>query len=150
MKILKTEFRKNGLDYTLLKRTDKIALFQLGPETAPDGFEVCRIYIMRPHKAFGVDFEESEIISTNDQFLSDGSGAFRNLDNALKHFDKLSANLVRKEYVEPESSSDTELIAEYQPVGDNALQRQRTVSRTGSFEWGSGIIYSKLFKGLII
>ena len=53
MKILKTEFCKNGLDYTLLKRTDKIALFQLGHLPDPDGYEVCRIYIMRPHKAFG-------------------------------------------------------------------------------------------------
>jgi hypothetical protein len=26
MKLLKTEFRKNGLDYTLIKRTDKIDL----------------------------------------------------------------------------------------------------------------------------
>jgi hypothetical protein len=30
MKLLNSEFRKNGLYYTLLKRTDKIALFQLG------------------------------------------------------------------------------------------------------------------------
>ena len=51
MKILKTKFRKNGLDYTLLIRTDKITLFQLGPLSDPDGYEVCRIYIMRPHKA---------------------------------------------------------------------------------------------------
>ena len=39
----------------------------------------------------------------------------------MKHYDKLSAKLVRQEYVEPESSSDTELIAEYQGLGDNAL-----------------------------
>ena len=70
MRTLKTQFRKNGLDYTLLKRTNKIALFQLGPSSLPDGYEVCRIYIMRPHKAFGVDFEESEIISSNDQFCN--------------------------------------------------------------------------------
>jgi hypothetical protein len=119
MKILKTEFRKNGLDYALLKRTDKVALFQLGLSSDPDGYEVCRIYIMRKHKAFGVDFEESEIITNNDQFLSDGSGAFRSLDNALKHFDKLSNKLVRKEYVRASKASDTELIVEYQPVGDN-------------------------------
>jgi len=81
MKKLKTQFRKNGLDYTLLKRTDKVALFQLGLSPDPDGYEVCRIYIMRPHKAFGVDFEESEIITSNDQFLTDGSGAFRSLDS---------------------------------------------------------------------
>ena len=40
MKILKTEFLKNGLDYTLLKRTDKIALFQLVLSSDPDGYEV--------------------------------------------------------------------------------------------------------------
>jgi hypothetical protein len=116
MKILKTQFRKNGLDYTLLKRNDKIALFQLGPSSAPDGYEVCRIYVMRPHKAFGVDFEESEIISSNDQFLFDGSGSFRYLNNALKHFDKFSQKLVRKEYIEPISHPDTELIVECQAV----------------------------------
>jgi hypothetical protein len=112
MKILKTQFRKNGLNYTLLKRNDKIALFQLGLSSYSDGYEVCRIYIMRPHKAFGVDFEESEIISSNDQFLTDGSGSFRSLDNALKHFDNLSEKLVRQDYVVPENGSGTESILE--------------------------------------
>ena len=121
MKTLKTEFRKNGLDYTLIKRTDKIALFQLGFLPDPDGYEVCRIYIMRPHKAFGVDFEESEVISTNDQFFTDGSGAFRSLDNALKHYDKLLKKILRHVTVESKNPSDTELIVECQPVGDNAL-----------------------------
>jgi hypothetical protein len=65
---------------------------------------------MRPHKAFGVDFEESEIITSNDQFHADGSGAFRSLENALKHFDKLSGKFVRQEYVDDLSPSDTELI----------------------------------------
>jgi hypothetical protein len=120
MKILKTQFRKNGLDYTLLKRTDKVALSQLGHLPDPDGYEVCRIYIMRPHKAFGIDFEESEIITSNDQFITDGSGAFKHLDNALKHFDKLSNKLVRHDNVDDLSTSDTELIAECQAVGDNA------------------------------
>ena len=110
MKILKTQFRKNGLDYTLLKRTDKIALFQLGHLPDPDGYEVCRIYIMRQHRAFGIDFEESEIITSNDQFLTDGSGAFRSLDNALKHFDKQSNKLVRHDNVNDLSTCDTELI----------------------------------------
>jgi len=120
MKILKTHFSKNGLEYTLLKRNDKIALFQLGISSeCPDGYEVSRIYIMRPHKAFGVDFEEAEIISSNDQFLFDGSGAFRNLDNALKHFDKLTNKLVHHLTVESKSPSDTELTVECQPVGDN-------------------------------
>ena len=121
MKILKTQFKKNGLDYKLLKRTDKIALFQIGHTSYPDGYEVCRIYIMRPHKAFGVDFAESEVISSNDQFLTDGSGSFRNLENALKHYDKLTVKLVRQEYVVSENDSDTELILECQAIGVNAL-----------------------------
>ena len=121
MKTLKEHFRKNGLNYTLLKRTDKIALFQLGHLPDPDGYEVCRIYTMRPHKAFGVDFEESEKISSNDQFMTDGSGSFRTLDGALRHFDKLTAHFVRPVNVLSESPSDSELIPEYQAVGDNAL-----------------------------
>lgn len=120
MKILKTEFRKNGLEYTLMQRNNKVALFQLGQMGYPDGYEDSRIYIIRPHKAFGVDFEESEIISSNDQFLFDGSGAFRSLDNALRHFDKLLNKFVRQEYVVPEIDSDTELISEYQAGYDNA------------------------------
>jgi hypothetical protein len=50
-------------------------LFQLGFSFYSDGYEVCRISVMRPHKAFGADFEESEVISANDQFHADGSGA---------------------------------------------------------------------------
>jgi hypothetical protein len=62
MKLLKTEFRKNGLDYTLIKRTDKIALFQLGPSLDPDGYEVCRIYFMLPLK-FLPTFKGKALIS---------------------------------------------------------------------------------------
>jgi hypothetical protein len=120
MKTLKTHFSKNGLDYKLLKRNDKVALFQLGLSAYPDGYEVCRIYVMRKHKAFGVNFEETEIITSNNQFFTDGSGAFRSLDKALKHFDKLSAKFVRKATVMPENPSISELIVECQTVGDNA------------------------------
>jgi|WetSurMetagenome_2_1015567.scaffolds.fasta_scaffold611942_1 hypothetical protein len=76
MKILKTEFHKNVLDYRLLKRAGKIALFQFSTSSEPDGYEVYSIYIMRPHIAFGHYFEESEEITGNNQFLSDDSGFF--------------------------------------------------------------------------
>jgi hypothetical protein len=71
---------------------------------------------MRPHKAFGVDFEASEIITSNDQFLTDGSGSFRNLDNALRHFDKLSNRFVRQDYVVPKLGYESELILECQTL----------------------------------
>jgi hypothetical protein len=121
MKPLKTEFRKNELNYTLLKRNEKVALFLLGLSSCPDGYEVCRIHIMKKHKAFGVDFEESEIISSNDQFYADGSGSFRCFDDALKHFDKLSGKILRQSNVEPKSPFDTEVIVECQTVEDNAI-----------------------------
>jgi hypothetical protein len=118
MKTLKQEFRKTGLDYTLFKRNDKVALFILGLTSFPDGYEVCRIYTMKKHQAFGVDFEESEKISSNDQFLADGSGSFRSLENALKHFEKLSEKLVRDTNVELKCANQSEEIVDYQPIGD--------------------------------
>jgi hypothetical protein len=125
MKKIKEHFKKNGLEYTLLDRNDKVAFFVLGMPTFPDGYEVCRIYKMKPHKAFGVDFEESEKISSNDQFMDDGSGSFRDLDNALKHFDKMSFKFVRDQNVVPKSASDPEVIEEYQLVEDNASKTIR-------------------------
>jgi hypothetical protein len=116
MKELKTHFNKNGLDYTLIKRNAKVALFRLGPESYPDGYEVCRVYKMRPHKAFGVEFEESEVISSNSQFIEDGSGSFRDLRDAYRHFDKLTASVIRQLNVDEISPSDIMVIAECQAV----------------------------------
>lgn len=45
MKSLKTQFRKNGLHSTLLKRADRIALFHLGLSSYQDCYEVCRYRI---------------------------------------------------------------------------------------------------------
>jgi hypothetical protein len=119
MKKLKEHFSKNGLEYTLLKRNDKVALFILGLLELPDGYEVCRIYVMKPHRAFGVEFEESEKISSNDQFYRDGSGSFRSLDNALKHYDVLTRSLLRDENVNARNVPEAKVIVEYQPVVDN-------------------------------
>lgn len=121
MKKLKSHFNKNGLEYTLMDRNDKVALFRLGSAISPDGYEVSRIHIMRAHKAFGVDFEESELLPNNDEFFSDGSGSFKELSDALKYFNKLSHKLVREENVDDLDALDDELIAECQTVGDNAF-----------------------------
>ena len=63
MKILKTQFRKNDLFYTLICRNDKVAMY----ETRQDEdmirchYEVARIYIRPAHTTVGVDFEETEV-----------------------------------------------------------------------------------------
>ncbi len=97
MKILKTHFRKNDLYYTLIFRNDKVALYETRQEEDSDlcHFEVARIYIKPAHTAVGVDFEEAEVLTSNDGFGYDGSGAFIKRDNAIKHFLKLSAKLHR-------------------------------------------------------
>lgn len=56
---------------------------------------MARIYIRPAHTAFGVDFEEAEILTSNEKFHYDGSGAFIKKDNAMKHFLRLSKELHR-------------------------------------------------------
>jgi hypothetical protein len=97
MKILKTQFRKNDLYYTLICRNDKVAMFETRQEKDSDRchYEVTRIYIRPAHTAFNVDFEKAEVLTSNDQFFYDGSGAFIKMDNAMKHFIQLSKELYR-------------------------------------------------------
>ena len=66
------------------------------------------------------------LYTTNDQFFADGSGAFRSLENALKHYDKLLNRFVRHVTDVPEIDSDTPVMGEYQTGGDNAPQSQCT------------------------
>jgi hypothetical protein len=95
MKILKTHFRKNDLYYSLIHRNDKLALYETRQEEDSDlcHYEVARIYIRPAHSAVGVDFEEAEVLTSNDDFGNDGSGSFITRDSAMKHFLKLSATL---------------------------------------------------------
>jgi hypothetical protein len=56
-------------------------------------YEVTRIYLRPAHNAFDVDFEEAEVLTSNDQFFYDDSGAFIKQDNAMNHFLQLSKEL---------------------------------------------------------
>lgn len=97
MKILKTKFKKNDLFYTLVCRNDKVAMY----ETRQDEdqvrchYEVARIYIKPAHTALGVDFEEAEVLTSNEKFHNDGSGAFIDKDKAINHFKELTDKLTR-------------------------------------------------------
>ena len=74
-------------------------------------YEVARIYLRPAQSAIGVDFEETEVLTSNDQFYYDGSGAFIKKDNAMKHFLKLSEKLHRI----PKTA--TPLISELSGIG---------------------------------
>ena len=54
-----------------------------------------RIYIKPDHTTFSLDFEEAEVLTSNERFFHEGSGAFIKKDNAMKHFLKLSKELHR-------------------------------------------------------
>ena len=69
-------------------------------------YEVTRIYVRPAHTAFGVDFEEAEVLTSNDQFFYDGSGSFIKKDKAMKHFLQLSKDLYRGEKLPNRLDSD--------------------------------------------
>src|SRR4030043_775552 len=99
MKILKTQFRKNDLFYTLNRRNDKVALYETRQDETSIRchYEVTRIYVKPAHTAIGVDFEEAEVLTSNEKFFYDGSGAFINKNNANKHFNELTATLSNRQ-----------------------------------------------------
>ena len=109
MKILETHFRKNDLYYTLIFRNDKVAIYETRLEEDSDRchYEVTRIYIRPAHTAFDVDFEEAEVLTSNEKFFYDGSGAFIKKDNAMKHFLQLTKELYRR--IKQPNRLDTDL-----------------------------------------
>src|SRR5665648_235926 len=115
MKILKTQFRLNGLPYTLLKRNDKIALYGIGGEFTDKilHWEVDIIYIRKDK------YGEREHIPSNGQFGRDRSRCFANEQLALQYFDELTARLNLYQGVPKVIAGveeNTEAISEYQIV----------------------------------
>jgi len=89
MKTLKTQFRMNGLPYTLLKRNEVVAMYGIGGTYTDEilHWEVDKIYIRKDK------YGEREAIATNEQFGRDLSRCFMDEDFALRYFDKLTTRL---------------------------------------------------------
>jgi hypothetical protein len=89
MKTLKTQFRMNGLSYTLIKRNDKVALYGIGGEFTDKNlhWEVDIIYFRKDK--YGV----REHIAKNDDFGRDRSRCFMDEGLALHYYDKLTSDL---------------------------------------------------------
>lgn len=75
---LKNVFRKNGIGYKLLDRTDKVALFeQKLPEGDLAGYEVCEIHTQKAcTMPSGRSYPEKELTPSDEQFGYDSSKAF--------------------------------------------------------------------------
>lgn len=86
MKLLKESFRLNGLQYTLLKRNEVVALYGIGGiyTSNPTHYEVSKIYIRDD------EYGKREHIPGNEQFGRDLSRCFNDYESALKYFDELT------------------------------------------------------------
>ena len=90
MKTLKTNFRLNGLPYTLLKRNEVVALYGIGGTYTNEilHWEVDIIYIRKDK------YGERESIAKNDDFGRDRSRCFNSKDQAEEYFDEFTAELM--------------------------------------------------------
>lgn len=95
MNKLKEIFRKNGLDYQLIMRNDKVALFELLFDGECVGWEVSRIYFQKEIILSDRHFQESEVLPGNEKFGMEGSKAFHmdGRDKAEIYFDILTNGL---------------------------------------------------------
>jgi len=89
MKTLKEKFRLNGLQYTLLKGNEVVALYGIGGEYTEEilHYEVAKIYIRKDK--FGI----RESLPTNGVFGRDLSRCFNDKGLALHYFDELTNKL---------------------------------------------------------
>jgi hypothetical protein len=112
MKTLKTQFRMNGLPYTLLKRNEVVVLYGIGGTYTDEilHWEVDIIYIRKDK------YGERESIAKNDDFGRDRSRCFMNEKLALEYYDKLTSDLSQG-VVKSIAGVDqnTKVMVEYQP-----------------------------------
>ena len=119
MKKLEESFKLNGLQYTLIKRNEAVALYGIsGTYTEKNiSYEVVRIKIRNDE--YGI----REHVAANCDFGLEGSSCYNNKDRALKYYDALTATL-RKDRNLPKGVPKTpegvgqneKVIPEYQLV----------------------------------
>ena len=92
---LKTEFRKNGLSYTLIKRNNTVALFGVSGTFTDQilHFEVCKIKTVQAGEMFGKSFPAHEVIPGNEMFGKEGSRAIVQRNEAELYFDTLTQRI---------------------------------------------------------
>jgi hypothetical protein len=109
--MLKERFRLNGLQYTLLKRNDVVAIYGISGSYTDKilHYEVDIIY-KRKDK-----YGEREAIPSNGQFGRDRSRCFANEKLALEWYDKLTAELYQGvPKIVSGIEQNVEVIPEYQ------------------------------------
>lgn len=119
MNKLKEKFRLNGLQYTLIKRKEVVALYGInGTYTGKvHHYEVGVIYTRKDK------YGESEAIAKSDDFGRDLSRCFKSKDEAEAYFDELTKVLMMKRILSQGVArsiagveDNAEVIPEYQLV----------------------------------
>ncbi len=89
MKQLEESFKLNGLQYTLIKRNEVVALYGIGGTYTDKilNYEVARIKIRND------DHGIREHVAANCDFGLEGSRCYNNKDRALVYYDELTAKL---------------------------------------------------------
>jgi len=118
MQELKKSFKLNGLQYTLLKRNDVVAMCGVGGEYTDKiiQYEVCKIYIRKPDR-YCTEYRES--LPTNEKFGKDKSMCFKDQKLAYEYFDVLTGILNRGKGVPKVVIGVEEKVAEVSEVKTN-------------------------------
>ena len=92
---LKTEFRKNGLSYTLVHRNNVVALYGVGGVFTDKilHYEVCKIKKVPAGEMFGKTYPAHETIPGNEEFGREGSSAIIKRSEAELYFEALTKQL---------------------------------------------------------
>lgn len=95
MEKLKGSLRKNGVDYKLIQRNQKVALFELTIDNVEVGYEVAKLMIIPNYERFGKHYPERESLPGNELFGNENSKAFFPQDKAraLEYFQELTYKL---------------------------------------------------------
>jgi len=98
MKKLNENFRRRGINYKIINRTEGAVLFELSTtlrnEKIINGFEVCKIIKVKQKEMFGNIVEAHEAIPSDEQFgMNSKSYAFYTLNKAQVYYNSLNAKL---------------------------------------------------------
>lgn len=92
MKRIKESFRLNGLQYTLIKRNENVALYGISGTYTDKviSYEVDIIYFRNDQ------YGEREAIATNEVFGRDRSRSFNNEQKAQEYYNELTTELTKE------------------------------------------------------
>jgi hypothetical protein len=131
----------NGMDYTLLKRSDKVAIYSM---QGGRRWEVSMIYILPEIYFDDKYYPRREAISNNNQFGRDGSKFFNNEEQAKKYFDILNRSIEATEECEitVDDLSDSK-STEGNNITNQEIGPEKDLPNSTAYEKSDGLLHLK-------